>query len=187
MAIINRVRITVTGVAGTPAYLTAYFAGDGTAAQVDSDAFADFIGGMASQFTQDMDFATDSTVALIESTTGSITDLVSVTPAGSSGGAVGELLPRSTQLLCQLRTGVFQGGREIRGRINLPYLTESANGPGGVPASGTISAAQTQLDELVAGVGTDQLVVWSRLSGAIPNVTHGAISPQWGVLRSRRD
>jgi hypothetical protein len=187
MTSIVRIRAIVTGVAGSPAYMTFYFNGDGSAAEADNDAVGVFMAQVDASMSTSANWRTDSVAALIDSTNGSILSLISVTPNTGTGSDGSSLLPPATQLLLQWRTGVFQDGREIRGRLNIPYLTEGSNDAGGVASASLTSNVQDAADDLVAGVGSDQLVVWSRKSGAVPNVDTATVSNIWAVLRSRRD
>ena len=152
-------------------------------------------------------FATNAAVEVILDTDGSIQG-VSTGTAGTTTGTGGtEVLPMATQGLCQWRTGVFSGGREIRGRTNIPAMLESGSSAG-VPTSATQTAIATAGAALIADANST-LVVYRRERPARPQVgnpgdpwylpaqTHRdgefaaaatcTASTKWAVLRGRRD
>lgn len=187
MATIMRTRATWTGVAGAPAYSNLYWTGGTGNADVCAAAHAAFLTAIDPLQADVVAWTLDTNVAFIDSVTGDITGLTGVPADSGDGDATGHLLPPATQALLHLRTGVFQGGREIRGRINIPYLTEAASSTTGTlePASQAVivAAAEDLIDPLL-GVS---LVVWSRLTGAAPVVTQITSPTEFAVLRSRRD
>lgn len=187
MAAILRVRAFWEGVPGGPAYGNWYFDGLPVDSQGVSDAIGAFLGAVDAFQSSTTEWRTDEVVATIDSLTGDITGLTNVTPSTGTGALATEMLPRATQALIHWRTGVFQGGREIRGRTNLPYFTEATNTAGGIMLGTTQTAVQAAADTLVGGVGFAQMVVWSRVSGAIPLVDSALVNEEWAVLRSRRD
>lgn len=182
-----RVRAFWEGVPGGPAYLNMYFDGLIADAQGCSTAVGDFLGGIDALQSNLVEWRTDNVVAVMDPVSGDIQDLASVTPQIGAGALSTDILPRATQVLIHWRTGEFQNGREIRGRSNLPYLTEAANQAGGVLATAAQATIQGLADTLVGGVGFSQLIVWSRVSGAIPLVTNAQVNEEFAVLRSRRD
>lgn len=187
MATILRTRATWTGVAGAPAYSNLYWAAVIGLAQECEQAHAAFLGAVEPLQSNQVDWATDANVASIDSVTGDINGLVSVSPHQGSGDSTSDLLPPATQALCHLRTGTFQGGREVRGRVNIPYLTEGSCAPDGTlttASQATLLAAAQLLIDPELGV---QLVCWSRLTGIVPSVEQITLGVKFAVLRSRRD
>ena len=97
----------------------------------------------------------------------------------------GAPLPPATQLLCRLRTGVYNSGREIRGRIFVPSLTENLNIAG--EAGGTRYAEAVTACTNLRTDANSKLVVWSRTHLVYAEVTSLAPVTKFSVLRSRRD
>jgi hypothetical protein len=124
-------------------------------------------------------------VATVDSTTGDITALTAVTSQTGTGGSVGDALPYATQGLVRLRTGFFVGGKEIRGRIFIPGLTETDSDIG-VPSSFVVGAWNTAVAALIADANS-VLLVYSRKHAAGEAVVSGSAWNKWAVLRSRRD
>lgn len=185
MADLYRVNIVSTGVAGSPYYTTMHFlASAGTASQAATDMagfWAVVDGYMDSSLTWDL----DTEVEVIDSATGNITSVESVSPASGTGGATGDLLPPATQGLVRWRTGFFVGGREIRGKTFLPAMSE-INSAEGQPATAMITGVENAATALV-GSPVAQLVIYSRKNNAYAPVTSSSMWAQWAVLRSRRD
>jgi hypothetical protein len=118
---------------------------------------------------------------------GVITTVWSVTgDTGAGLSGANQILPPATQMLASLRTGVYTGGREIRGRLFIPGFTEAANGQGIVDGTirGQVQTAATTLANVTA---PNPWVVWSRTYAQTADVSAAQVSSSWSVLRSRKD
>lgn len=71
--------------------------------------------------------------------------LVDTSIVGASGTGTGDLLPRQTAAVLTIRTG--RAGRSFRGRMYIPAMLETANGPD----NHIIAAAKTALDAYANG------------------------------------
>jgi hypothetical protein len=100
------------------------------------------------------------------------------------GSAAGDPLPRATQGLIRWHTGVYVGGREVRGRTFVPGPTETFST--GAPTATYLTTAQTAVTNLLASVSAD-LHVWSKAHTVTYPATSGDPWNDWAVLRSRRD
>jgi hypothetical protein len=126
-------------------------------------------------------------VYVIDLDTGATVDAVMTDPedtvAGSDGGAA---LPTFTQGLARFSTGVWFAGRQLKGRMFLPGITEN-NNDSGVPAGGYVTA----VSEYIATLATPTLsvipVVYSRTHHVAAPMQGGSLWGKWATLRSRRD
>lgn len=182
-----RIRSLLTGVPGSPFYSNFFF--EGTLSS-DAQAAADLVGTFWSQvdvlMAPGIVVNIDPFVPTITPLGGEITGGFTITPPPSSVGAgAGVALPPATQMLGQLLTGAYAGGRAIRGKFNLPWVTEEHNVGNGIPSPEGRALLQSSLEAIVAG--GPALQVWSRKNGNAADVTDVTISPKWAVLRSRRD
>lgn len=126
----------------------------------------------------------DSEVASIDIATGEVTGVESVTGASHTGTVSGDLLPGATQGLLRWRTGIFIGGKEVRGRTFIPGPTEAHNSAGRPDANyrGTVVGSANAMMAL----NNADFLIYSRKH-------HEAIAPpawscwtEWAELRSRR-
>lgn len=181
-----RCEVTVTGVAGGPNYLVGYFdAAGGTALQASQDWFT-FCSAAATSIPSGVIVALNNVVTLVDPVSGSPTGTVGVSPASITGTSTADFLPRYVQGLVRWRTGEYIGGREIRGRTNIPLRPESINTAAGTPDPAFLTSQDTKAAALIASA-TSTLVVWSKKNGSWSIVTSGGTWNQWSVLRSRRD
>lgn len=180
-----RVRTEFTGSQGAPYLNTLYFDTlGGTAGQAVAAAGA-FWGAVDALIVNDLSWATDPEVYQLSETTGQPVSVTQVTSLTGTGAKTGAMLPRATQGLLRLGTGVFVGGREIRGRIYIPGLEVGANNNGAVEAS-----YMAAIDAAALTLHTDAnstIVVWSRKNGQMEGVIASSTWSQFAVLRSRRD
>lgn len=185
MVSLNRFRATVSGVAGSPAYLTWYFlAAAGTVAQ-QASAVDVYLTGLKTQIWSGLPILRTGEVVQFDSTTGDTTDVLTVAPQAFTGSAVGDLLPPATQMLVRWKTPFFVAGRRLQGRQNVPYLS-SAVASGGRPTGAAVAAVAGFAQALVDQPDT-QLVVWGRKSGQVGTVSSASCWTEFSVLRSRRD
>lgn len=94
-------------------------------------------------------------------------------------------LPPATQALVRWRTGIFTGGREIRGRTFIPSGGEAFS-VAGVPGGGRLASLAGAAGSLASDPDSG-LVVWSRTHAAQAIVSSAQVAPFFAVLRSRRD
>lgn len=185
-----RVRTGITGVIGGPYLNTMYSIN--TATTLDAQNFSDAVGAfwtaVSSAVSADASWATEAEVAVMDETTGNISQILTVTPTTGAGVAAGNLLSPATQGLVRWRTGQFIGGREIRGRTFIPAATVGSNSDG-VPSAAYQTDLQGAADALNAA--NVAFAIWHRPSPASAGVAHEVISQsvwnKWAVLRSRRD
>jgi len=184
-----RVRTVFTGITGSPWVNTLNFGGPAqTGNQTDADAAVAATGVFWSAVDAHMNTAVQWTTlpdVLFLGDDGIAAAAYATTPQTGSGGAADSILPLTSQALVRTLTSVFIGGRQIRGRIFVPGLTEAANLTGQLVAgvqSAIATAAQT-----LNSVATPPLAVWSKANGTVTPVSAVSVWSQFAVLRSRRD
>lgn len=180
-----RVKTEFTGLAGAPYLSQMYFQSALGSAQGAVDSVGDFWGAIDSQCVPDLIWNTIADVEIVESTTGQLVGTSQTTPANGQGGAGGEPLPFAVQGLVRWRTGVYVGGREIRGKTFIPGLSEAASvlGQMGSTPQGVIDGAITAM---LSDAGS-ALCIFSRKNLTEVLVSSGSTWNQFAVLRSRRD
>jgi hypothetical protein len=188
MATIRRVRTVFTGVAGTPWYSNMYFATSGGTA-ADSVANVDaFWTTLAAQINTAVTGTVEGDVAIIESTTGEITSVESVTDGTIDFTGSGNVLPPANQGMINLNTNTYAGGRQIRGKLYIPGLVVGAQNSDGTVAAAYYGAWVSVAGALKTSASTTGVwVVYSpthHMHAAIESVTP---KTTFAVMRSRRD
>lgn len=179
--------VVITGLSGGPYYSSFTFQGE-TQGVADAAiaAVEDFWVAGRNYIKSGSLISCDGVSTIINSSTGQPTGLLQSTAWSTSGLDTGQPLPPATQGLVRWRTGVFVGGREIRGRTFLPGVTETYSTTG-QPDSAYTSAWATAAAALVADAGCE-LAVWSRAHQQVATVTASNVwTSNFAVLRSRRD
>lgn len=184
---LNRVRVVWTGVGGSPAY-TNFYTNNGlvTASNAQSAVIA-WCNSIKTTITNAATMNIEGDVALIDSVTDSITGVTSVGSSSVVGTVSTGRVPGAVQIVVRRLTGSYAGGRQIRGRLYIPYA-----GAGVIAATGVVSpttvtnvnAAMTAYKgALIAGAD----VVYSRVNKTGYAVTSDVVWNEFGVMRSRRD
>lgn len=99
------------------------------------------------------------------------------------GSAISDPLPWATQMLVQWFTGIYVGGRQIRGRTFVPGLNESQSS-NGRPDPDTMDLVQAAGQALVDDADST-LGIYSK--GQTRAVTGVGVWSKWAILTSRRD
>lgn len=183
-----RVRVNWSGFPGTPYVSTHYFkppVEDQTAANAAVSQVAGCWNQIDPRQVAGITWATEAIVARITDA-GVLVGQFATAPQTSTGALVGDWLPRMTQGLLTFHTGVFVAGREIRGKMFVPALTETDNTAAGAPST-TLTTAINLGGLSLLGPAACPLAVWSRTHSTSAIVTIAAASPTWALLRSRRD
>lgn len=179
-----RYRIVTTGFIGAPGYNIIHTAGD-TLDEAEARALPliDFIDDFAAVQAQGVTITLDPVVNLVDVLTGDTTGSV-LLPGFTRQGAFGVVeAPAGICLLARWRTGVYVGGREIRGRSFFSGLGDIAGSEGTPDAAPYLTASQA-VDTLVSA---GDLVVYSPTRGVAAPVTDGQIWNRFALMRSRRD
>jgi len=180
-----RVVTIFSGVQGSPWYNTLYFTTGGGTAQQAANAAGAFWGAVDNRMATTVTWSTDTEVPTVDASTGQVTAITSITPVTGTGSGAALQLPIATQGLVRLRTGAFISGRELRGRIFIPGLTENDN-DNGIPNAGVLAVVNPAATTLVTGA-TWQLCIFSRTHLVQQSCTSASMWTSWANLRSRRD
>ena len=184
MALLYRVVTRFTGPPGAPYFNTTYW--DDLALSDASNAagqVAAWWSEIAPGLRDDMDIAIEPEVAHVESTTGEVIGVSVVSAAVTQPTNTADPLPLASQGLMRLRTGSYTGGRELRGRMFIPGMTEGQTTDGRLTTATVDSLNASAAAELVV----PGLVVYSPTHHVFAAVTAGSMWQDLAILRSRRD
>lgn len=187
MTTLYRVRIVATGPVGSPWINTWFFNESSGSAQDAVNATGLFYTHLsAGAFRDDMTWATEPDVSLINDDTGEIIGVDSTSPYSLVGTSVTDAVPTVAQVLLRLRTGTFINGRELRGRLFIPGITETRNDAIGDVDSVLVAAVNDAADEVIDDANSEWRV-YSRTHSTSRAVAVGSCWSKWAVMRSRRD
>lgn len=181
-----RVRTVLNGIQGAPYLSTMYFGNSGSLANAQNAnlAVGTFWGAIDNLLGNTMTWSTQAQVEELN-LAGNIIAAYGVTPQTGTGSLTGTFEAPVLQGVIQWRTGVYAGGREVRGRTFVPcHLTGNNNG--GVPSTAYKNGLNAAAATIIADVNAD-LVIWSKTKALSSSVLSGNTWGQWAVLRSRRD
>lgn len=184
---IARVRVALSGTAGTPGVMTFYFAAtEATPVETVLDPVQALMTGLKTQIVQPLQMTQDGTVDYIEEATGALVGSATgnLHTEGASASAA-DAGPRAAQAVVRLGTGLIVNGRRLRGRLFIPQPRAASSFQVPTNAQALLQSPITTF--LNATQAEAPWVVWSRKGGVTAPVTSATIWDQWGVLRSRRD
>jgi hypothetical protein len=199
MADLARVTINWTGFVGAPGFTNLYFrnATPGIIDQAVVDAAVlrvdNWIGGFQSRLPTTVTCQTDSTVEVIDDTTGELQEFVNATVAAARVGTGTGNYSAAAGAVCNWYTNTVRNGRRIRGRSFLVPLAGSALGPDGSLDNTNLTGLRTNTATFVTQTGAARLVVWGRPTapgasdGVSAEVVSFTIPDKTAVLTSRRD
>jgi len=181
-----RVTTTISGGQSAPYFNRLHFDdfnGDQTSADAAVATVRQFWVLVAPSMSNTLSIQIDPEVFLVNNGTGEPEAVFVTTAAAVTGGNAGDRLPSLNQLLVQFRTGVFVGGREVRGRMFIPGLAED-NNTLGRPSAGVrtlvANAAQAELVENTPAVGILGM-------NGFTEATSATVWNEWAYLTTRRD
>lgn len=183
-----RVTTELTGSPGGPYFSTTYYGGTGLAmAQPAADSSRDFWFQLQNFLDSRMSLVPIAEVEEVDPATGLITAVYNVSTTGFTFAGAGEALPTVVQGLLRLRTGVYVGGREVRGRKFIPGILESST-TAGRPSVALLNAINGAWDASVPeAAAAGEHVVYSETHHVDHVVTSRSTWTEFAVLRSRRD
>nr|CRY97411.1 hypothetical protein [uncultured prokaryote] len=127
----------------------------------------------------------EAEVTYLEDTTGQTTAVGTWAGASGTGKTNIDPLPYSTQFQVDWLTGVYAGGRQIRGKTYIPGLTEDTT-TGGVFNSNVVGPYLDAATQLISD-GNGAMRVYSPTRNTSAVITGATTTPKPAVLRSRRD
>lgn len=183
MASFFRILTVHTGTPGSPYYTNLVAVDNGTEPGSTYAQFVlDFWNALGNSRVSGAVATVQPQIDTFESDTGATTGVETWSGGTSPGTSTEQPLPPATQGLIQLRTGVYVGGREIRGRIFVPSPTEGANTTG-VPTQSARDLMTGAAEVLV----DNGFYVYSPTHHQCAQIIAATPWTQWAVLRSRRD
>lgn len=159
--------------------------GGSNTAQLAATAVSAFWYGLRTVIANDYQMVVDPEVFSIDQATGEPTSVESTTQDSVTGANTAEPLPWVSQGLLRWHTGVFVGGREVRGRTFIPAPTTDDN-TGGVPNSTYLGVLNTAGAALISATNVT-LLTYSRQHHTSFAVISRSPWTKWAELRSRRD
>jgi len=188
MTQLYKVSSTITNFTGAPYYSQLFFSKlpgiepDSATAHVYT-----FWNSYKAYMGEQCNVIVDPLVYVIDLDTGNTVDAISTDPQSDvSGTDEGDALPTFTQGLARFNTGVWYAGRQLKGRMFLPGITESNNNSG-VPAGGYVTAVSEYIETLATPTLSVIPVVYSRTHHVAAPMQGGTLWSKWATLRSRRD
>lgn len=190
---LTRVRFDWSGFQGAPGYTNLY-----TGGVQDSATVSAFAAGIAALFTAakpflpaDVILTCEPEATLIDSGTGKPAGTVVITPPSPVQGAGTGNYSGAAGWGIDWLTGVYDNGRQVRGRTFFVPGAQSAFTSAGAVAPLVISTMATAITTFLGGPGAS-LSVFSRptakrLTGMATIVTSGVVASKSFVLRTRRD
>lgn len=187
--LVRKITTRVTGVAGSPFYISAYFDANVGSAADNRDAWHNFVtaGDVASAQRSGSIWTTGGECPIVDVATGATMDVDVVSNKSVAGSSNTAILPTSQQLLVRWRTSSYNEGRRLQGKTNLPLIgVGAATNDGGSVVSTVVGDLDTRAAALISNPLAD-LVVYSRRYKVADIVTSGSCWNNFSVLRSRRD
>ena len=157
---------------------------DETTAQAAADAAGAWCGGVDNGLVPAQLWAIDPEVLQVNVGTGQTEGVFAVTPPDGAGSSPGTAVPNASMVLTRWRTGVFTGGRELRGRTFLPGANIA-----GSDDDGNINSASLAVFNAAAAtlISTSDFAIWGSTTAHAATVVSGTTWSEFAVLRSRRD
>lgn len=196
---IMRVVINWTGFVGGPGFTNLYFTAGGTVDQAAIDEAVTktdtWLNSWGGYLPGPVTVGVDPNVAILDSTTGTMTAFGSGTPeAPAAGQGIGNYSGVSGACINWYTDGI-RNGRRVRGRSFMVPLANVAMSANGTLDDGAIGTWRTATEAFIAGDFSSgaHLGVWSRptvaapASGVFYPVSSFTIPDKAAILTSRRD
>lgn len=177
-----RLRINYTG--RVTGFSIMHFANELGDAQSAADAATDFLDDIKGGINTGQSMRVDPEVYEVNVGTGKVEGATTITPTTITGTNSDDVLPQQTQLLVRWRTGVFEDGRELRGRTFIAGYVQGASSAAGEVATTTQTTVNTAASTLV---GNSDFGIWSPTHSMFATATSGTCWNEWAVQRGRRD
>lgn len=151
-------------------------------------------------------FTLDPVLYVMDPATGAVSGTLPVATFTKTGSDSAGRAPNQLQYVIQFKTGAYIGGRNLRGRVYVPGVSEFGISGGGLHAS-AVTALQGAGDGLVSAASA-QFGIWSRpqearqlfdsrtgqlkksypaRAGQLADAETASVWNKFGTLRSRRD
>lgn len=181
MVALNQIRVTWSNLPGFPGVSTFYSVGDVTFAINKIQSFFD---GLKARIPAPCVISYPTAGNVVDSGTGLATAAWTAAPSGATTCTGGGNYAAPVGAVVNWHTGLYVGGRELRGKTFIVPLTAGQFAPDGTLDPLTVTALQTQANGAIGG--GNPLHVWGKTAGANAPVTAASVPDKAVVLRSRR-
>nr|CRY96212.1 hypothetical protein [uncultured prokaryote] len=181
---IYRAQVTWTGVGPTTDYTSFTFGPEATTNKDGiSPALEQAFQYLKNAITSSATVSFDGELKEIDPATGDVTAVFGGDAFVVQMAKTGEPLPTTIQGLLRLRTGIYNAGKEIRGRMFFPGFTED-NSDSGVPSA----TARGFMENFYDFLSFDDVVpvVYSPTHRTFANIASVNAWTQWAYLSGRR-
>lgn len=176
-----RVRVNWTGL--TQGFSVFHFSDDLANAQTVADATSAWVADTAVVRKTTQLGQVDSEVTQINIATGETEAVATVTSSSSAGNLGGDALPNAAMVLVRWRTGVFNAGRELRGRTFIPGGAVDILDASGNLDPASIALMNTANDDLHQNTDVG---IYSPTHSMFATIESSSTWSEFAVLRSRR-
>ena len=182
-----RMKWTWTGVAGVPYYSGLCLEAGSDDITPEANVTDAFLTGIGAYFVDDMAWNFPTSHPIFDVATGEATGIATSDAESGNGTATDEALPWATQIHVVFHTGEYVNGRELRGGLFLPGLSQTVN-DNGVLHPGNVADLSGRLNDwLFDGDNLNhEAVVYSPTHRGYAAITSATVTNQFAVLRSRR-
>lgn len=190
-----RVKVRWSGFSGAPGYNIFHFGdgGGGTTRdpQAAVNAVRTFYTAFGMYIPNTVSLTIDSAVEVIDTPTGKLTDILTITPGNPIVGSSTATFAAPAGVVVHWLSGGIRNGRRMRGRTFLVPMVTTVFQNDGTIATAVLSTFQSAADALVAD-SASELLVYGRPStklgpGQVTEVSAARVPDKVCVLRSRRD
>lgn len=179
---LHRIRTNWSGIAGSPFVTTMMFDASVATPQEQADDVLAFWDGLQSHIQQDLSYTIDTVIDVVDPVTGNTTGVESVTSTLNAGLSASDPLPLGTQAYGITNTGVWQGSRQMRGRVYVPGCTETDSVQGGIEST-FVDAILNGITGLSVGAG---LCVYSPTYSVWHPIISTSRPTGWARLTTRK-
>lgn len=199
MTEIARVTVNWTGFTGAPGFTNLYFRGatsqpidqatvDAAITKVDA-----WLAAWQSRLPATVTVVTDSSVEVIEDTTGELQGFFAGTPGAARVGSGTGNYSAASGAVANWYTEIVRNGRRIRGRTFIVPVAGNFLATNGSLDDTSLTGLRTSTATFITRTGAAYLVVWGRpttplaTDGVSAEVTAFTIPDKAAILTSRRD
>lgn len=153
-------------------------------AQTSIDIVRDFWTALANDMSSSLSILVHGDVEILDPITGLPTGVDSASSRTVSPSNGSDPLPWQTQGIILWNSGVWIGGRQVRGRTFVPGWTEQSN-TNGLPTTGAMVALNAAAN-VIANATTGVPAIYSRKHNNTFPIASATVNQKWSVLRTRR-
>lgn len=186
-SLVRKVDVVWSGLPGAPYYTQFFFGHEPGSATASAAAVRTFLLALVNMHVTPLVAQIRPDQVIIDTATGKPT----ATETGAAQAQVpfagtGDPLPYMTQVLIRMKTGLYNNGHRLQGRIYIPGCREASN-IGGVITATDLTNYNTAAAALISGTAsTGKWAIWSRKYKSWGSIDSASAWSEWSVQRSRR-